>query len=156
MDSLYVYKGIVEWSPKWRRHAWRTSSGEVERWDLWEQILWERGRAGAELEILWVPLQLGVEGNSGADWLAEQGRQAHSNDLSALPKRRRVQPQLEALGLEAMSSESEEALDSGGSSGMASMCSLSHLSGSGGSESGDGTDVSDTRQGRCRRRDGQG
>ena len=29
LDSEYVSKGIIEWSPKWMRHGWRTASGEV-------------------------------------------------------------------------------------------------------------------------------
>ena len=51
MDSLCVYKGIVEWSVKWRHHGWRTVSGEVGHRDLWEQILSERERTGADLQI---------------------------------------------------------------------------------------------------------
>ena len=39
MDSEYVFKGIMEWSPKWRRHGWRASSREVGHRDLWETIL---------------------------------------------------------------------------------------------------------------------
>ena len=53
LNSLYIYRGIVDWSPKWQRHGWRTSTGEVGHRDLWEQILWERERAGDELQIRW-------------------------------------------------------------------------------------------------------
>ena len=67
MDSEYVFKGIMEWSPKWRRHGWRTASGEVGHKDLWETILWERERAGDELQIHWIPSHLGVQGNDEAD-----------------------------------------------------------------------------------------
>ena len=77
IDSEYVFKGIMEWSPKWRRHGWHASMGEVGHRDLWEQILWERERAGAELQIHWVPSHLGVHGNHEADALAEAGRQMH-------------------------------------------------------------------------------
>ena len=42
MDSEYVYKGIVEWSPKWWRQGWHCSTGDVRHHDLWEQILWLR------------------------------------------------------------------------------------------------------------------
>uniref|UniRef100_A0A7S4CXH6 ribonuclease H n=1 Tax=Eutreptiella gymnastica TaxID=73025 RepID=A0A7S4CXH6_9EUGL len=89
LDSLYVYMGIVDWSPKWRCHGWRTPSGEVGHRDLWEQILWEQERAGAGLQVRWVPSHLGVEGNIGADRLAEQGRRAHPNNSRSLPKRPR-------------------------------------------------------------------
>ena len=27
LDSEYVYKGIVEWLLRWKRHGWRNSSG---------------------------------------------------------------------------------------------------------------------------------
>ena len=39
LDSEYVYKGIIDWSHKWRRHGWKTASGEVGHRDLWETIL---------------------------------------------------------------------------------------------------------------------
>ena len=39
LDSEYVYKGIMEWSAKRRRHGWRMASGEVGHRDLWEQLL---------------------------------------------------------------------------------------------------------------------
>ena len=48
--------------------------------DLYEQILWEPERAGADLQIRLVASHLGVEGNGGADRFAEQGRQAHPNN----------------------------------------------------------------------------
>ena len=51
LDSEYVYKGIVEWSPKWRRHGWRTTGREVGHRDLWETILWERERAGEQVQL---------------------------------------------------------------------------------------------------------
>ena len=52
MDSEYVFKGITGWSLKWRRHGQRTSNGEVGHRDLWEQILWERERAGGFIGCL--------------------------------------------------------------------------------------------------------
>ena len=124
MDSLYVYHGVVEWSTKWRRHGWPTSSGEVGHRDLSEQILWERERAGDELQIRWVPSHLGVEGDARADQMAEQGRGAHPNNQQSLPKRPRVEPQWEELGLLEMSSDDTEAWDLRGSSGEVSGYSL--------------------------------
>ena len=103
IDTEYVYKGITLWSPKWRRHNWCTPSGEVEHRDLWETILWERERAGDEFQLHWVPSHLGMEGNSGADVLAETGRAQHPDNQQSLPKRRRVEPMWEELGLEEMS-----------------------------------------------------
>ena len=149
--------------------AWGRAS-ECESW----QILWEHERAGADLRIRWVLSHLGVEGNAGADRLAEQGREAHPNKLRSLPKRRLVEPHWEALGLEEMSSHEGEAWDSGGSSDVALGCSVSPLSDGGVLRSGsstDGgdtwrdslssnssefsTDVSDTRWGKCRKRGDQ-
>ena len=46
VDSEYVFKGTTQWSEKWRWHGWRLSSGEVGNRDLWEQIVWLRGRLG--------------------------------------------------------------------------------------------------------------
>ena len=122
MDSLHMCKGIVEWSPKWRRHGWRTLSEEVGHRNLWEQILWERERVGADLVIRWVPPHWCVEGNAGADQLAKQGRQAHPNNLQPLPKRRRTEPQWGAVGLEDMYSDEGEAQNSGRSGEEASVC----------------------------------
>ena len=74
LDSLYVYRGIVEWSPKWCRHGWHSSNGGVGHMDVWGQILWEGERAGEDPHIYCVPSHLGVEGNMGTDQLAQQGR----------------------------------------------------------------------------------
>ena len=144
LDSLYVYRRMVDWSPKWRCHGWRTPSGEARHRDLWEQILWEQERAGAYLQIRCVPSHLGVEGNVGADWLAEQGRQAHPNHSRLLLKRPWTEPQWEALGLVEMCSDEEEAQGSGHSSEQESMCSESLSLGAGMLSL--GFSVSDTRR----------
>ena len=39
LNSEYIFKGITIWSDKWRRHGWKTSSGEVGHRDMWEHIL---------------------------------------------------------------------------------------------------------------------
>ena len=101
LDSEYVYKGVVEWSPKWRRHAWRCSTGEVGHRDLWEAILWLRESAGGDVQLRWVPSHLAVPGNEAADALAERGRELHPNNLLPLSKRRRV-TEWDELGLEPM------------------------------------------------------
>ena len=46
LDLKYVYKGIIEWSPKWHRHSWRMKSREVGHRDLWEAIFQLRQDAG--------------------------------------------------------------------------------------------------------------
>ena len=118
MDSEYIFKGITDWLGKWRRRSWRMASGDVGHQDLWEQILWERERAGKYVHLRWIPSQLGVPGNHGADALVEAGSQQHPNNGSALPKRRRLL-QWNELGLEEMSSAGEQSgsdNDSGASS----------------------------------------
>ena len=101
LDSEYAYKGITVWAEKWRRHGWRTSSGEVGHRDLWEHIFWLREGAGDLLQLRWVPSHLNVEGNEEADALACQGREQHPNNLLPLSKRRRV-TEWEDLGLQPM------------------------------------------------------
>ena len=46
VDSEYIFKAITVWTEKWKRHGWRTSSGEVGHRDLWEHIDLLRGEAG--------------------------------------------------------------------------------------------------------------
>ena len=113
LDSEYVFKGITQWSSKWQRHQWRVSGREVEHKDLWIAVLAERELAGDRLQVRWVPSHLGVEGNEGADQLAEQGRLLHPYNEESPPKRRRLEQQWEELGLEEMSSGEGEASDSG-------------------------------------------
>ena len=132
--------------------------------DLLEQILWERERAGECVQLRWIPSDLWVPGNQGADSLAEQGRQQHPNNGSSLPKRPRVL-QWDELGLEEISSMGEQTgseVDSGASSDEPmsgddlgadvstgdSEAWLTDSSGSGASEF--STDVSDTQRVRAR------
>ena len=88
VDSEYIFKAITVWTDKWKRHGWRTSSGEVGHRDLWEHIDWLRGEAGDKLQVRWVPSHLGVAGNEAADELAGQGRELHPYNLLPLSKRR--------------------------------------------------------------------
>ena len=152
VDSEYIFKAITVWTDKWKRHGWRTSSGEVGHRDLWEHIDWLRGEAGDKLQVRWVPSHLGVAGNEAADELAGQGRELHPYNLLPLSKRRRV-TEWDALGLEPMAEVSDRDLgsevDSGGtSSGSSTASSTSDdedvfLSSS--EDMSFSTDVSDTR-----------
>ena len=117
MDSEYIFKGITDWSVKWRRHSWRTASGEVGHRDLWEQILLERERAGESVQLRWIPSHLGVPGNQGADALAEAGRQQHPNNGSALQKREEMSSTGERSGSEVDSGASSSDPTSGDDSG---------------------------------------
>ena len=83
-DSEYVFKGITQWSDKWRRHGWRNSLGEVSHRDLWEQILWLKEGASELVQFRRVPSHLKVPGNDGADKLAMQGRLLHPSNLLPL------------------------------------------------------------------------
>ena len=98
LDSEYVFKGITIWMEKWKRHVWRTSTGEVGHRDLWEQIDLLRRMGGEQLQVRWVPSHLDVEGNEAADELAGKGRELHPNNPLPLSKRRRV-TEWDALGL---------------------------------------------------------
>ena len=86
----------------------------------------------------------GSPGRRGAT--GDRRQATDPSHLQSLPKRRRMEPQWEALGLEEMSSDEEEALDSGASSTEALVCSSLQVSRSGGSGSGVGTEVSDTQR----------
>ena len=109
-----MFKGMVEWYPKWRGHQWRTSSGEVGHRHLWKQILSALGWAGGDMPIRWVPSHLGVEGNAGVDRLAELGLDFHPNTPLPLPKRTQTGPGWEEVGLEQRSPNSDgEARDGG-------------------------------------------
>ena len=84
---------------------------------MWEAILWEREKAGEQVQIHWVPSHLGVQGNNEADALVEVGRQLHPDNTRSLTKRPRAGPMWDELGLEEMSSGGgTDASDSGVSS----------------------------------------
>ena len=114
------------WTEKWKRHGWRTSSGEVGHRDLWEHIDWLRGEAGDQLQVRWVPSHLGVAGNEAADDLAGQCRELYPYNKLRLSKRRHV-TEWDALGLEPMAETSDldlgSEVDSGGTSGGSSTAS---------------------------------
>ena len=65
MNFEYIFEGNTEWSVKWRRHTWRTASGEVGHRDLWEHILWERERGGEQVQLRWIPPHLMCQGIMG-------------------------------------------------------------------------------------------
>ena len=75
--------------------------------DWWTQIWWQRDQAGDSLLIQWVPSHLGVEGNIGPDQLAELGMGSHPNNCPSALNRQRTELQWEALGLVALSTDSE-------------------------------------------------
>ena len=80
LDSEYVYKGITVWSAKWRHRSWRVKMKEIGHRDLWEQIWDLRQQAGSQVQVIWTPAHLSVQGNAKADELAEQGWLHHRHN----------------------------------------------------------------------------
>ena len=83
-----MYKGIIEWFPKWHRHSWRVKSREVGHPDLWEANFQLRRDAGALLRFIWTPSHMWVGGNDKADALAQFGREMHPNNKKTKRGRR--------------------------------------------------------------------
>ena len=77
VDSEWVYKGVTEWGEVWRRHHWRTATGDVAHGDLWEPFLDLVRERGDTFSIQWVPSHIEIMGNERADQLAEKGRVRH-------------------------------------------------------------------------------
>ena len=115
LDLEYVYKGTMEWSPKWTPHGWRTASREVVHRYLWEAILFEREAGDEAVQLRWVSSHLGVPGNQQADSLAKKGWKEHPNNAWPCAKRLCARPEPEALGKQEMPSPDHGAADSGGS-----------------------------------------
>ena len=141
MSTQYVYKGINEWSPKWRRHGWRSASREVGHRDLWEAILQLREQGGGHVRLEWTPSHVRVQGNEHADQLAEASRLQHPNN-----KRRRTEPEWESLGLHPMDSgaSSSDGDGSGEGSATSSEASWSQQSEAGVADSAFSTESSST------------
>ena len=88
LDSEYLYTGIIEWSPIWKRHGWRVKNKGLGHRDQWEAIWQLRQDAGPLGKFIWTPSHLNVQGNDNADEFVEQGRLQHPNDK----KRRSEEP----------------------------------------------------------------
>ena len=83
-ESEDVCNAVTEWAWLWRRHGWRTCSGEVGHWDSWEQLPRLHERAGEEVPSRWVPSLLDAKGKEHADGLALPGLLEHPNDVLPL------------------------------------------------------------------------
>ena len=77
-----VYKGVVEWMFKWRRHGRKGWSSPIGHSDLWQQIHSLVTMHGDTLQFVWVPSHVNIEGNEQADKLAENGRLMHPHNDS--------------------------------------------------------------------------
>ena len=73
LDCEYVFKGITEWTVKWKRHGWCSRGKEIGQRDLWQEIWRPRQAAGSQVVVLWMPPHLNAKGNDEADVLAEAG-----------------------------------------------------------------------------------
>ena len=70
-DSQYVVKGVNEWSKKWIKNGWRSTSGsEVVNIDLWKKLL--ELVAKYKIEFIWVRGHTGHELQETAHTLAEK------------------------------------------------------------------------------------
>ena len=77
VDLEWVEKGVTEWGAVWRRHKWRTATGDVSHRDLWEPFLDLVQTRGDLFPIQWVPSHVDIMGNEKADQLAEERRVRH-------------------------------------------------------------------------------
>ena len=117
LDAQYIYKGITEWLPQWVSQGWLGASGPVGHRDLWEFIYETIRKLGHTPSFQWVPSHVGLEGNDGADALAEEGRGKHPNNYEYISKHRQQggRGMWEDLGLVEMSSEEVESMEEGSS-----------------------------------------
>jgi len=69
-DSEYVVRGVLEWSPVWKRRNWCTAKGTpVENRDLWEHLLQKldsRGKQGLDVLFWRIPRALNYEADEAA------------------------------------------------------------------------------------------
>lgn len=73
-DSQYVYKGVYEWLPGWKKKDWQNSKKKtILNQDLWKRLdaLWQECSYKTRLE--WVKGHSGDPGNEKADALANRG-----------------------------------------------------------------------------------
>jgi ribonuclease HI len=84
-DSYYAIRCLTEWSPRWMRNKWKTSTGkDVENRDLVEPIvsrISEREACKAETKLQWIKGHSQNPGNIAADKLAVNGSQRSTPEL---------------------------------------------------------------------------
>lgn len=83
-DSMYVKKGLEEWSATWQQNGWKNNKGQpVANQDQWQDAVWYyndlRQVSFANLEIVKVKGHSGSAGNDAADQLATRAIKKASN-----------------------------------------------------------------------------
>lgn len=84
-DSKYSIQCLTEWTPKWMRNQWKTSTGkDVENRDLVEPIvsrICEREACKAKTKLQWIKGHANDPGNVAADELAVKGSRHSTPEL---------------------------------------------------------------------------
>ncbi|KAH7904524.1 ribonuclease H-like domain-containing protein, partial [Hygrophoropsis aurantiaca] len=75
-DSKYVISGLTEHLNKWEDHGWINTKNKT----LFEAAAYQLRRRAAPTTFTWVKGHSGLEGNDGADTLANQGAQKEIPD----------------------------------------------------------------------------
>lgn len=71
VDSQYVYKGITEWSMRWKRNNWKTKTKkDIANKDLWLEL--DRLNSLHKITWKWVKGHSGNLGNERVDYLLNQ------------------------------------------------------------------------------------
>lgn len=68
-DSMYVVKGINDWSRVWSTNGWKTKSGDVKNRDLWEKFLSIKVEKKHVVNAKWVRGHSGIPENEIVDSL---------------------------------------------------------------------------------------
>ena len=87
VDSGYLYDALTKHNLKWEKAGLWSSSGAASHSDLWIPVLAQIRRHQQTARFIWLPSQVGIVGNEGADQLAEQGRLSHPYNLTGFARR---------------------------------------------------------------------
>ena len=77
-DSSYVYLGATGATFGWKARGWLNSAElNVPNVAVWEELLQESEKQGRTIRLVKLPSHLGIDGNSQADLLTNEGRLAN-------------------------------------------------------------------------------
>jgi ribonuclease HI len=72
-DSKYVFSGVKEWLPNWKKRNWKTSNGDdVKNKELWVRLDELLSNQNITVNMFWVKGHSGHEYNELADQLANE------------------------------------------------------------------------------------